>query len=307
VSGDHASGHGHGHDHGRAGARHAGRLGAAFGIVVVVLVVELAVGLLGRSLALLSDAGHMATDAVGLGMSLAAIRLASRRNERSGRSFGLYRLEILAALGNAALLFAVAIYVTVEAASRLGDDRLPDTGPVLAAALVGLVANLAAFGLLRPGAAESVNVRGAYLEVLADLVGSIGVLVALGVIAVTGWAWVDPVAGAALGLWILPRTWRLAADALRVLVQAAPLHVDLERLADDLGHLDGVVGVHDLHVWTLTSDMDVATAHLVVADVDDSHGVLDRARDLLAERYLISHATLQVEPVDHLGCDDVSW
>ncbi|MGD9798646.1 MAG: cation diffusion facilitator family transporter, partial [Acidimicrobiia bacterium] len=256
--------HGHGHDHAadyrRAGARHAGRLAAAFAIVAVVLVVEVVVGLAADSLALLSDAGHMATDALGLGMALAAIHLASRGGQRSGRSFGLYRLEILAALANALLLFGVAVYVAVEAVSRLDADGTPDGLPVLVAATVGLVANLAAFRLLQPGAAESVNVRGAYLEVLADLVGSVGVLVAAAVFTLTGWGWVDPVVGAGLGLWILPRTWRQAADALRVLVQAAPGHVDLTRLATDLGGLEGVIDVHDLHVWSLTSEMEVATA-----------------------------------------------
>jgi cobalt-zinc-cadmium efflux system protein len=309
VSDGHA--HDHGHNHGdayrRAGARHVGRLTAAFGVVATVLVVELVVGLATNSLALLSDAGHMGTDALGLGMALAAIHLASRGGQRSDRSFGLYRLEILAALANAVLLFGVAVYVSVEALSRLGTAGTPDSVPVAAAAAVGLVANIVAFRLLRPGAAESVNVRGAYLEVLADLVGSVGVLVAVAVFSLTGWGWVDPVVGAALGLWILPRTWRLGAEAVRVLVQAAPGHVDLGQLAEDLEGIEGVVDVHDLHVWTLTSDMEVATAHLVVGVIEDSHAVLDRARDLLAERYLITHATFQVEPADHLGCDGISW
>ncbi|HEY2330794.1 MAG TPA: cation diffusion facilitator family transporter [Acidimicrobiales bacterium] len=307
MSGDHAHAHSHGHDHVRAGERHAGRLAGAFAIVVGVLVIELVVGILGHSLALLSDAGHMATDALGLGMAIAAIQLASRGTDRSGRSFGLYRLEILAALANAVLLFAVAGFVVVEAFARIGNRETLDTGPVLVAAVIGLVANLAGFWLLRPGAAESVNVRGAYLEVLADLVGSIGVIVAVVMFWITGWQWVDPLVGAALGVWILPRTWRLASEAVRVLVQAAPENVDLAVLAGDLGRLPGVVDVHDLHVWTLTSEMDVATAHLVVADVDQSHAVLDRARELLTDHYGITHATLQVEPTDHIGCDDVSW
>lgn len=307
MSGDHAHAHSHGHDHVRAGERHAGRLAGAFAIVVGVLVIELVVGILGHSLALLSDAGHMATDALGLGMAIAAIQLASRGTDRSGRSFGLYRLEILAALANAVLLFAVAGFVVVEAFARIGNRETLDTGPVLVAAVIGLVANLAGFWLLRPGAAESVNVRGAYLEVLADLVGSIGVIVAVVMFWITGWQWVDPLVGAALGVWILPRTWRLASEAVRVLVQAAPENVDLAVLAGDLGRLPGVVDVHDLHVWTLTSEMDVATAHLVVADVEQSHAVLDRARELLTDHYGITHATLQVEPTDHIGCDDVSW
>lgn len=291
----------------RAGRRHAGRLTIAFGIVLAVLAVEVTVGLATGSLALLSDAGHMATDAIGLAMALAAIHLADRGGQRSGRSFGLYRLEILAALANAVLLVGVAGYVLVEAVRRVGGHDVPDGGWVLAAAVVGLVANVVSFRLLREGAAESINVHGAYLEVLADLVGSVGVIVGATIFWTTGWVWVDPVVGAALGLWILPRTWRLGAHALRILVQAAPAGMDLDALALELERLDGVVDVHDVHVWTLTSEMDVATAHLVVASTDDSHDVLDRARTLLADRHGITHATLQVEPADHRGCDDVSW
>lgn len=299
------------HDHGavamRAGQRHAGRLAIAFALIASVLVVELVVGLVADSLALLSDAGHMATDALGLGMALAAIHLAARGGQRSGRSFGLYRLEILAALANAVLLFGVAAYVLVEAVGRLDEGGTPEAGPVLIAAGIGLVANIVAFLLLRRGAAESVNVEGAYLEVLADLIGSVGVIVGAVLFAATGWSWVDPVVGAALGLWILPRSWRLAGQAIRILVQAAPAHVDLESLDRDLRAISEVTDVHDLHVWTLTSEMEVATAHLVVRDVGDTHAVLDTARTLLAERYKIDHATLQVEPEDHRGCDDVSW
>lgn len=310
MSGDHDNSRG-GHNHAagamRAGKRHAGRLTIAFGLVSTVLIVELVVGFATDSLALLSDAGHMATDALGLGMALAAIHLAERGGQRSGRSFGLYRLEILAALANAVLLFGVAGYVLFEAVGRLGEDSVPEGGPVLIAAGIGLVANIVAFRLLRQGAEESVNVQGAYLEVLADLIGSVGVIIGALVFAATDWAWVDPVVGAALGLWILPRTWKLAAHALRVLVQAAPPGLDLDAMTGDLRGIEGVVDIHDLHVWTLTSEMDVATAHLVVDSTDAAHGVLDRARELLADRYRITHATLQVEPADHEGCDDLSW
>jgi cobalt-zinc-cadmium efflux system protein len=302
---------GAGHDHGaaaaRAGAEHAGRLWWAAGITAAALVVEaVAAGATG-SLALLSDAGHVLTDLVGLGMAIAAIHLANRGSRRSSRSFGLYRLEILAALANAVLLFGVAGYVLVEAADRVGDGRQLDTAPVLTVAVIGLVANLVAFVLLRPGAEESLNVQGASLEVLADAVGSVGVIVGAVLAGLTGWSWIDPVVGAALGLWILPRTWRLAAGALRVLLQAAPAGIDLERLAADLAALPDVVDVHDVHVWTLTSDMDVASAHLMVADAAVSHAVLDQARVLLAERYGVAHATLQVEPADHTGCDELAW
>lgn len=300
-------GAGHDHGHARAGARHAGRLWWALGVTAGVLVLEAVAAAATGSLALLSDAGHVLTDLLGLGMALAAIHLANRGTSRSNRSFGLYRLEILAALANAVLLFGVAAYVLAEAISRIGDAPEIPSGAVLVVAIVGLAANVVAFLLLRPGAAESVNVQGAYLEVLADAIGSVGVIVGAALIAVTGWTWVDPVIGAALALWILPRTWRLAASTLRILLQAAPAGIDLDRLRADLAALPHVVDVHDVHVWTLTSDMDVASAHLMVADESGSHAVLDQARVLLAERYGVAHATLQVEPADHTGCDEIAW
>lgn len=298
-----------GHSHGapRAGARHAKRLWLSFAIVIGVLVLETVVALATGSLALLSDAGHVLTDGLGLGMAIAAIHLATRGSDRTGRSFGLYRLEILAALANAGLLFIVAGYVLYEAVGRLSEPADVAAGPVLVVAGVGLVANLIAFFLLRAGAKDSLNVRAAYLEVMADLVGSVGVIVSASVIGITGWRWVDPVAGALLGLWILPRTWRLAREAVRVLIQAAPAGIDIDAVTRDLASIGGVADVHDVHVWTLTSEMDVASAHLMVRNDVDSHDVLDQARVMLAERYHVNHATLQIEPEDHVGCDDISW
>jgi len=308
------TGHAHGHAHShlppagdRAGARYKGRLLAALAVLAVVTVVEIVAGFATRSLALLSDAGHMLTDVGGLGMALAAIHVADRSSRRRGRTFGLYRLEILAALANAVLLFAVAIYVLVEAVRRWSDPADVLAGPMLAVALLGLAANLVAFGLLRQGSRDSLNVQGAYLEVLSDLLGSVGVIVAAVVLQVTGWDWVDPAVGVAIGLFILPRTWRLGTQALRILVQAAPLGTDLAAIEGELQAIDGVVDVHDLHVWTLTSQMDVASVHLMVRDGTDSHGVLDRARDLLRDGHGIGHATLQVEPDTHEGCDELAW
>ena len=303
----HDHGHSHGHAHSRAGERHKGRLWAAFAVIVVVLVVEAVVALATDSLALLSDAGHMLTDVVGLGMALAAIHLASRGRRVASHSFGLYRLEILAALANAVLLFGVAGWVLVEAVQRIDDAPEVATGAVLAAAVVGLAANVVAFLLLREGAAESINVRGAYLEVVADLLGSVAVVVAAVGIELTGWEWLDPLTGALLGLWILPRTWRLAGQALRVLLQMAPKGFDMDGLQAALTALPGVVDAHDVHVWTLTSDMDVASAHLMVRSGADTHAVLDQARALLADEYQVAHATLQVEPDDHTGCDELTW
>ena len=291
----------------RAGARHQGRLLAAFALLSVFMVVEVVAGLVTGSLALLSDAGHMVTDVLGMGMALAAIRLASRGSTARHRTFGLYRLEILAALANAVLLFGVAIYVLVEAVGRFADAPPVASGQILVVAVLGLGANLVAFALLRDGASESLNVEGAYLEVVSDTVGSVGVILAALIIHFTGWAWVDPLVGVAIGLFILPRTWRLGRQAARILVQAAPPGTDLDVVEADLRALVGVVDVHDLHVWTLTSEMDVASAHLMIGDDVDGHGVLDQAQHLLRTTHGIAHATLQVEPASHEGCEDLTW
>ena len=274
-------------------------------------VVEAVTGLLTNSLALLSDAGHMLTDVIGLGMALAAIQLANRFERRSDRvsqhTFGLYRLEILAAFVNALLLFGVALWVLIEAARRFGSEPEVLETPMLVVAVIGLLANLVAFGLLREGAQESINIEGAYLEVLADTVGSVGVIVAALLMRFFGWTWADPLMAALIGLWILPRTWRLGRNAVRILLQAAPEHISLDRLSRDLESIDGVLDVHDLHVWTLTSEMEAASAHLMTTDDSDAHGVLDQARHLLDEDYGIQHATFQVEPESHSGCEQVSW
>jgi cobalt-zinc-cadmium efflux system protein len=299
------------HDHGaaamRAGQRHRRPLTIAFALTVGFLVVQLVVGLLTGSLALLSDAGHMATDAIGLGMALAAIHAASTARTDGTRTFGLYRLEILAALANAVLLFVVTGWVLYEAVRRFADPPDIQAAPVLVVGIVGLAVNIVAFLLLRAGARESLNVKGAYLEVVSDALGSVGVIVGAIVLAITGWGWVDAVVGAAIGVFIIPRAWRLGREALRVLVQAAPPGVDLAGVRADLAAIPGVVDVHDLHVWTLTSEMEVASAHVMVRVGTDTHSVLDQARHVLADRHRLQHATLQVEPDDHRGCDEISW
>ena len=307
---------GHDHDHGvglaRAGERHRGRLTIAFGLTFGFFFVQAATGILANSLALLSDAAHMLTDVVGLGMALAAIQLASRfatdgPRRSSSHTFGLYRLEILAAFVNALLLFGVAIWVLYEAAHRVLDESEVLGVPMLIVAIIGLVINVIAFLLLREGSKESLNVEGAYLEVLADMIGSVGVIIAAVLLQVFGWNWIDPVIGAAIGVWILPRTYRLGSRAVRILLQAAPEHVNVEALANDLEQIDGVVDVHDVHVWTLTSEMDAASAHIAIDAGADSHQVLNRARELVSTRHGIDHGTFQIEPDSHHGCEEVAW
>ena len=279
----------------------------SFLLIVGFLVVQVVVGIATGSLALLSDAGHMATDALGMGMALAAISAANRTEHAAHRTFGLYRLEILAALANAVLLFAVAGWVLFEAVQRLSDPPEVASLPVFVVGVLGLVVNVVSFLLLREGAKESLNLRGAYLEVMSDMLGSVGVIVAAILMWTTGWGWVDPIVGAAIGVFILPRAWRLGRDALRVLVQAAPEGIAIDDVRNALLERPGVADVHDLHVWTLTSEMDVLTAHLVVAGDHTTQAVLDDARHLLIDRFGLAHATLQVESsVDH-ACEDVDW
>lgn len=300
---------GHHHNHAaqlRSGAQNYKRLFGAFGITFVFFLIELVMGLVTGSLALLSDAGHMFTDLLGLGMALAAIHFASRSQQAPSRTFGLYRLEILAALANGLLLFGVAGYVLFEAVRRLADPPAVASMPMLLVAAGGLVANLIAFALLRGGSKDNLNVRGAYLEVISDALGSVAVIIAAIVIQLTGWRYVDMLAGAAIGLFILPRTWRLTGQALRVLVQAAPAHLDLAAVHDALLGLEGVVDVHDLHCWTLTSDMEVASAHLKIKAGASSADVLGGAKTLLAEKFAVHHATLQIEEAT-TQCWDCQW
>lgn len=299
---------GHGHGAISASGRHLGPLAIAFGIAAVFTGVELVVGIATSSLALISDAAHMLTDVVGVGLALAAILVAKHVTDRPSRTFGLYRAEVLAALANAVLLFGVAGYVLYEAATRLADPPAVPGLPVLLAATLGLIANVVSFLLLRKGSGESLNVRGAYLEVLADLIGSIGVLVSGAVTLLFGWRYADPLIGVAIGLFVLPRTWTLAKRSLRILLQHAPERVDVNELTGALGGLPGVAEVHDVHVWTLTSGMEVASAHLTMRDGADQTSLLGTARELLASQYRIEHATLQLEPRESaFRCHDLSW
>ena len=305
------AGHGHGIDAtaaASASGRHMRRLAVSLGVLGTSLVVQVVVGLATSSLALLSDAGHNFTDVLGLGMALAAIAAARAAQHDDRRTFGLYRAEVLAALANAVLLFGVAGWVLLEAAQRFTDPPAVPGLPVMLAAGVGLAANLVVFALLRQGAQESLNIRGAYLEVLADTLGSVGVLLAGAVTWAFGWRYADPLVAIAIGLFILPRTFALGRQAVRILVQAAPAHVDVAAVRTELGALEGVQDVHDVHVWTLTSGMEVGSAHLTVGAACDPAQVLTSAQRLLTERHKLAHFTVQVEPPGcRTGCAELSW
>lgn len=290
-----------GHEHPTAisaGARHKRPLLLAFGLTAAFMLVEAAVAVATGSLALLSDAGHMLTDVVGLGLALAAIQVAQSRRS-SSQTYGLYRLEVLAALANAVLLFAVAAYVLYEAWQRFGDPADVPGAPLLVVAVVGLAVNLVSFRLLRAGASESLNLRGAFLEVVSDALGSAGVLLAAVVLLTTGWEYADPIVGVAIGLFILPRAWRLGRGALRILLEVAPPHVDVEAVERGLRAVPGVAGVHDVHVWTLTSGLEAATGHVELEADASSAAVLRTATDLLEDGFGIRHVTLQCEPLGY--------
>jgi cobalt-zinc-cadmium efflux system protein len=293
----------HSHSHGTSGtAAHKGRLVWALVLAGTVLVVEVVGAALTGSLALLADAGHMAADSLGLVFALVAASLAERPAD-ARRTYGLKRAEVLAALSNGLIVTVVAVSVAVEGFRRLANPGEVDAGPVMVLAAVGLVANVVALFVLRSGAKESINVRGAYLEVVGDSLGSVAVIVSGAVIAVTGWMRADAVASLVIAALILPRAYALLSDVLRVLLEATPKEMDLGRVRQHLQDLPGVVSVHDLHAWTITSGLTALTAHVVVVperfNPEAYHELLDAMADCLAGHFDLTHSTFQIEPAEH--------
>ena len=295
------------HDHGHAGATHRWRLQVAFGLVAGFFLVELVTALTSGSLALLSDAGHMAADVVALGAALVATRIAARPDSTGRRTYGSFRAEVFASGLAVLLMLGVAAYIAFEAVQRIGDPVDVATGPMLLVGAIGLVVNVIALTLLRGGAAESLNVKGAYLEVVADTLGSVGVIIAGLLVASTGKALWDTVIALAIAVFVAVRAVLLGREVLAVLGQHAPVGMSPDEVTAALAGVDGVSNVHDLHVWTLTSGMNVATAHLMTVDGADPHEVLDGARAVMRDEFGVEHATLQVEPESHTGCHDVTW
>jgi len=291
---------GHGHDH-TAGAN-AKMLTWALGLTATYLVAEVVGGFVFNSLALLSDAAHMMTDVAALLVALMAIRLGAKSADEK-RTFGYRRFEILAAAFNAVLLFGIAIYVFVEAIKRFSAPQEVQSWGMMSIAAIGLVVNLISMRLLTAGKDASFNVKGAYLEVWADMIGSIGVILGAVAIKLTGFAWIDPIVAVAIGLWVLPRTWILLRDTTNVLLEGVPGGLKLGEIRAAIAGVPGVAGVHDLHVWSMSNDDVNCTVHIILATGADVDGTRAAVQGVLQKQYEIEHSTIQTEGSSGT-CDD---
>ncbi len=279
---------------GTAAAQHAGRLKWALGLTATYMFAEIIGGLVTGSLALLADAAHMMTDVGGLALALLAINFAAREATPQ-RTYGYLRMEVLSALTNAVVLLLLTVYILYEAYQRFQAPPEIRSGPMLVVAAIGLVVNLISMRLLAGGSSESLNVKGAYFEVLSDMLGSVGVIVASLLIMWKGWVLADPIIGAGIGLFIVPRIWTLLKQVTHILMEGTPANVDLGILERKLMEIPGVTAVHDLHVWTVTSGFDAMSGHLVVADMSLGREALREARRVLKDNFGIDHVTIQIE------------
>ena len=287
----------HGHDHVPHRARDARALTLVLVLTGALAIAELVGGLVGGSLALLADAGHMLSDVGSLSLALVAIWLAARP-PTSRMSFGLRRAEILAALVNGVALVAIAIWIFVEAARRLSDPPEILAGTTLAVALAGLAVNVAGLAILLRSGGRSLNLRAALLHVVADLLGSVGVVVAAVVVMTTGWLYADPLVSVLIGLLVLGSSWRVLRESLGVLLEAAPEGIDADAVGRRMAESEGVTEVHDLHIWTITSGVPALSAHVLVPDDEDCHARRRELSEMLRQEFGITHTTLQVEHGD---------
>lgn len=294
-----------GHDHAIPGNQNERALRFALLLTTGFLIAEVVAGFLTGSLALISDAAHMFTDAAALAIALVAVRIGKRPVDRL-RTFGYYRFEILAAAFNAILLFLVALYIIYEAYQRLNNPQQIESTGMLIVAVVGLCVNLISMRLLSVGKDTSMNMKGAYLEVWSDMLGSIGVIVGALIIRFTGWTWVDSVVAVAIGLWVLPRTWSLLKDSINILLEGVPEDIGLEKVEVALRNIPGVSSVHDLHIWAISSGKTSLTAHIVCAAPDvQKSSLLQSIRSVVAERFDIHHSTIQLEDVSCVQVNDM--
>lgn len=281
-----------------AARRNKRQLTIVFGFTSLYLVVEVIGGLLTGSLALLADAAHMLTDVGGLGLALFAIRFAERP-ATPARTYGYYRVEILSALANAVVLIGISAYILYEAYQRFRDPPAVESLGMLGVASVGLVVNIAGMLLLRRGSTESLNLKGAYFEVVSDMLSSLGVIAAGLIMWATNWYYADPLFSAGIGLFILPRTWTLLREAVGVLLEGTPSDVNVASLREAIAGVPGVASVHDLHVWSLTSGLNAMSAHAVLAAGASYEEVLRAVQVRVTTDFDISHTTIQIEPDGH--------
>lgn len=278
-------------------ARNRRALRITFGMTFTYFFVEVVAGLLTNSLALLADAAHMLTDVGGLGLALFAAWI-SMKPATPAKTYGYFRVEILAALTNAVVLFLISFYILYEAYGRFREPPEVSSLPMMAVASLGLIVNLTGIWLLRRAAKDSLNMQGAFLEVVSDLLSSVGVLIAGGIMWATGWYYADPIFSVVIGLFILPRTWKLMTQAVNILLEATPARINLAEVERAMLDVEGVASVHDLHVWTITSGIDAVSAHVVVTDgvlPPAAASVAERLAAVLAARFKLDHSTLQVE------------
>ena len=280
-----------------ATAKNRRALWITFALTFTYFVAEVVGGILTNSLALLADAAHMLTDVAGLGLALFAIWM-SAKPATPAKTYGYYRVEILAALVNAVVLFLISFYILYEAYRRFLEPPEVKSLPMLAVAGVGLVVNLIGIWLLRASANESLNIQGAFLEVVSDLLGSVGVIVAGAIMWATGWWYADPIFSVVIGLFILPRTWKLMTQAVNVLLEATPADINLAEVQQVILGVDGVASVHDLHIWTITSGLNALSAHVVLADGAEppvAATIIERIAAVLKDKFAIGHSTIQIE------------
>lgn len=302
---EHSSHNHKGHEHsGHAGHNHAAgvtnerKLAIAIGLTGTFLVAEIIGGILTQSLALLSDAAHMFTDVMALVIALVAIRIGKRAADNR-RTYGYRRFEILAAAFNAIVLFLVALYILYEAYERFQNPPEIQTTGMFVVAAIGLIVNVISMRILVSGSESSLNLKGAYLEVFADMLGSVGVIVGAILIYFTGWKQIDPILAVLIGFWVVPRTWKLLSESMNILLEGVPAGIELQKLHADLSALVGVKEVHDLHVWGITSGQNSLTAHLLVKEYPSDSELLKQAQ-AVAKKYSIDHTNFQIE-IEHVG------
>ncbi len=289
----HGDAHGHSHSHSSDDSNAVRRLRIALVLTSVFFLAEVAGGVLSNSLALLADAGHMLTDVAALALSL-FVAWFSRRPETDKRTFGYLRWEILAAFINGAALLLLSAWIMLEAVLRIRDPEAVSTGLMLIVAVLGLLVNVAAAWTLHPSQGESMNIRGAYLHVLSDLLGSVGTVAAALVIRYTGWLTADPVVSVFVTLLIVRAAWRLVRESVDVLLESTPAHISLGAVRAQLEAIPGIESVHDLHVWTVTSNHIAMSAHAIVREPERQQHVLEHALDAM-RLFGINHVTIQLE------------